>query len=88
MSGNKSAMKRVRTDAVKHLRNKACKATLKTAEKNFRAAVEAKDMEKAAELGKDCFSKLDKAAKGGTIPQNKAGNKKSQISKLLTSLQG
>jgi small subunit ribosomal protein S20 len=86
MSGNKSAMKRVRTDAQKHLRNKACKAALKTAEKNFREAVEAKDAEKVIELGKDCFSKLDKAAKGGTIPKNKASNKKSQISKLLQSV--
>ena len=88
MSGNKSAMKRVRTDAEKNLRNKARKATLKTLEKNFRTAVEAKEQEKAADLGKTCFSKLDKAAKVGTIPKNKASNKKSQISKLLKSLQG
>jgi small subunit ribosomal protein S20 len=86
MSGNKSAMKRVRTDAQKHLRNKARKATLKTLEKNFRDAVEAKDKEKAAELGKTCFSKFDKAAKGGTIPKNRASNKKAQISKLLQNL--
>jgi len=88
MSGNKSAMKRVRTDAEKHLRNKARKATLKTVEKNFRAAVEGKDQEKAVDIGKTCFSKLDKAAKIGTIPKNRASNKKSQISKLLKSLEG
>ncbi len=88
MSGNKSAMKRVRTDVQKHLRNKARKAALKTIEKNFRAAIEAKDQGKAADLGKDCFSKFDKAAKLGTISKNKAGNKKAQISKLLKSLQG
>ena len=88
MSGNKSAMKRVRTDAQKHLRNKACKAALKTVEKSFRAAVEAKDAGKAAELGQVCFSKFDKAAKSGTIPKNRASNKKSQISKLLQGLQG
>jgi len=86
MSGNRSAMKRVRTDAEKYLRNRARKATLKTLEKNFRTAVEAKDKEKSAELGKECFSKLDKAAKVGTIPKNKASNKKSQISKLLQAL--
>lgn len=86
MSGNKSAMKRVRTDAEKHLRNKARKAALKTIEKNFRAAVESKDNEKAIELGKACFSKFDKAAKVGTIPKNRASNKKAQISKLLQNL--
>ena len=88
MSGNKSAMKRVRTNEEKHLRNKARKATLKTVEKNFRSAVEEKETEKAVELGKTCFSKFDKAAKVGTIPKNRAGNKKAQISKLLQSLQG
>ena len=88
MSGNKSAMKRVRTNEEKHLRNKARKATLKTVEKNFRSAVEEKETEKAVELGKTCFSKFDKAAKVGTIPKNKASNKKAQISKLLQSLQG
>ncbi len=88
MSGNKSAMKRVRTNEEKHLRNKARKAALKTVEKNFRSAVEEKETEKAVELGKTCFSKFDKAAKVGTIPKNRAGNKKAQISKLLQSLQG
>ncbi len=88
MPGNKSAMKRVRTNAEKHLRNKARKATLKTVEKSFRAAVESKDQEKAVELGKTCFSQFDKAAQIGTIPKNRAGNKKAQISKLLNGLQG
>jgi small subunit ribosomal protein S20 len=83
----KSAMKRMRTDAKKHLRNKACKSALKTIEKSFREAVAAKDAEKANELGKTCFSKFDKAAKVGTIPKNRVGNKKSQISKLLKSLE-
>ena len=55
MPGNKSAMKRGRTDAQKHLRNKARKAALKTVEKSFRAAVEAKETEKAVELGKNLF---------------------------------
>ena len=87
MATNKSALKRVRTDAIKHSRNKACKASLKTIEKNFRSAVETKDQAKATELGKTCFSKFDKAAKAGTIPKNKASNKKAQISKLLNSLE-
>ncbi|MDD5698300.1 MAG: 30S ribosomal protein S20 [Victivallaceae bacterium] len=88
MASSKSAMKRVGTDAQKHLRNKTRKAALKTIEKSFRAAVETKDREKALELGCTCFSKFDKAAKVGAIPKNRAGNKKAQISKLLNSLQG
>jgi small subunit ribosomal protein S20 len=85
---SKSAMKRMRSDAKKHSRNKAVKSTLKTIEKSFRGAVEAGDKEKAVSLGKTCFSKFDKAAKTGTIPKNRASNKKSQISKLLKGLEG
>ncbi|MDD5727165.1 MAG: 30S ribosomal protein S20 [Victivallales bacterium] len=85
---SKSALKRMRSDAQKRSRNKACKSTLKTVEKSFRAAVEAGDREKAVGLGQVCFSKFDKAAKTGTIPQNRAGNKKSQFSKLLNRLKG
>jgi small subunit ribosomal protein S20 len=86
MASSKSALKRMRSDAEKHMRNKARKSALKTIEKSFRAAVESKDKEKAVDLGKTCFSKFDKAAKVGTIPKNRASNKKAQISKLLNSL--
>ncbi|MCP3964945.1 MAG: 30S ribosomal protein S20 [Lentisphaerae bacterium] len=85
---NKSALKRLRTDAIKKMRNKACKSTLKTFEKKFRTAVESKDAEQAGTLLKDCFSKLDKAAKRGTIHKNKANNKKAQLSKAMKSIQG
>ncbi|WP_419173684.1 30S ribosomal protein S20, partial [Victivallis lenta] len=40
----------------------------------------------AAELGKTFASRLDKAAKVGTIHANRVANKKSQLDKLLNSL--
>ncbi|QSH41742.1 30S ribosomal protein S20 [Lentisphaerota bacterium ZTH] len=85
---NKSALKRLRTDAIKKMRNKARLSSLKTFEKKFRSAVEDKDAEKAGGLLNDCFSKLDKAAKLGTIHKNKASNKKAQLNKAFNSIQG
>jgi small subunit ribosomal protein S20 len=88
MPTSKSAMKRLITDSKKQLRNRARKSTLKTLEKKFRKAVESADKEQAADTLKNCFSKLDKAAKVGTIHKNKANNKKAQLNKLFNTLQG
>ena len=75
MADKKFALKRNRTSKAANLRNRARISELKTLEKKFRAAV-------AVEL----VSKLDKAAKVGTIHANRAANKKSQVSKLLNTL--
>ena len=86
MASSKSAMKRMRTSLKAQMRNKARKTELKTVEKNFRAAVAEKDVPKAEEMLKSCFSKFDKAAKVGVIHSNKACNKKSQLNVLMNSI--
>ncbi len=86
MAHSKSALKRLRTSKLSNLRNRSRKSELKTLEKNFRAAVEAGDAAKAAELHKSCCSHMDKAAKAGTIHSNKAANKKSQFDKLILAI--
>ncbi|WP_176014093.1 30S ribosomal protein S20 [Victivallis sp. Marseille-Q1083] len=83
----KSAIKRLRTSKLANQRNKARTSALKTFEKKFRAAVSSGDAAQAAELLKMCCSKLDKAAKVGVIHRNKVANKKSQLDKLMNSLQ-
>ncbi len=88
MPHSKSAEKRLRTDAIKRVRNKSCKSALKTYEKKFRAATSSADGDQAADLIKKCFSKLDKAAKKGIIHKNKANNKKSQLSAELNKIAG
>ncbi|MFA7230168.1 MAG: 30S ribosomal protein S20 [Victivallaceae bacterium] len=88
MASSKSALKRLRTSKAACLRNKARNSSLKTFEKKFRSAVEAADATQAADLQKLYFSKLDKAMKVGLIHANKVANKKSQVSKLMNSLQG
>lgn len=86
MAHTKSAIKRLRTSKQANLRNRMRLSELKTLEKKLRAAVDAKDAAAAAELGKTYCSRIDKAAKVGTVHANRAANKKSQVDKLLNSL--
>ena len=86
MAHTKSAIKRLRTSKQANLRNRMRLSELKTLETKLRAAVDAKDAAVAAELGKTYCSRIDKAAKVGTVHANRAANKKSQVDKLLNSL--
>jgi len=86
MAHTKSAIKRLRTSQQANLRNRMRTSELKTIEKKLRTAVAAGDAAAAAELGKAFCSRLDKAAKVGTIHANRVANKKSQADKLLNSL--
>jgi small subunit ribosomal protein S20 len=86
MADKKFAIKRNRTSKEANLRNRARISELKTLEKKFRAAVAAGGNDDAAATARELTSKLDKAAKVGTIHANRAANKKSQIGKLLNTL--
>ena len=86
MADKKFAIKRNRTSKEANLRNRARISELKTLEKKFRAAVAAGGNDDAAAAARELTSKLDKAAKVGTIHANRAANKKSQIGKLLNSI--
>ena len=81
MAHTKSAVKRLGTSKKANLRNRARISELKTIEKKMRAAVEAGDAQ-ADELRRNFVSRLDKAAKNGVIPANRAARKKSQADKL------
>ena len=86
MAHTKTAIKRLQSSKKANLRNRARNSELKTVEKKFRAAVAEGNAAVAAELLKTCCSRLDKAAKVGTIHRNKADNKKSQLDKLMSGM--
>lgn len=86
MPNMKSAKKHLITDEKSRLRHKGRRTATKSAEKNFRSAIEEKDAAKAKDLMSTVFTKLDKAVKAGTIPKNRASRKKSQLQKHLTSV--
>lgn len=74
----KSAIKKVRKDKVRTLRNKKRATSVKTIIKDTRKNPVVKNLAAA-------FSALDKAAKVKLIHKNKASRLKSRLSKLLTS---
>ena len=81
MPHSKQAAKRLRTSIEANFRNRSRISELKTLEKKLRAAVEAGDAQ-VEELRRNFVSRLDKAAKNGVIPANRAARKKSQADKL------
>jgi small subunit ribosomal protein S20 len=82
----KSQQKRIKTNERARLRNKSVKSSLRTAVRAFRAAAEAGDKEKAAELLVSTNRKLDKAATRGVIHKNQAANKKSALARSLNKI--
>jgi small subunit ribosomal protein S20 len=83
MAHHKSALKRIRANAAKRLRNRYQAKTARTFEKRV---LNATDKTEATELRNKVFSMLDKLARKRVIHPNKAANHKSRISKYVTSL--
>jgi small subunit ribosomal protein S20 len=78
----KSAMKRVKVNAKKNLRNRMVKSSVKTTIKKFDTAVTS-DVQQAPALLNASFSALDKAAAKGVIHKNAANRKKARLAKRL-----
>lgn len=88
MANIKSAAKRAKIAKVRTLRNKSILSSVKTAIKNFEAAVAAKDVEKAKSTLITAVSTIDKAASKGLLHKNNAANKKSRLSKMFNQIAG
>jgi small subunit ribosomal protein S20 len=83
MANHKSALKRIRSNESKHLRNKYQHKTTRNAIKNLRSVEEKKDAEA---LLPNVFSMVDKLAKNNIIHKNKAANIKSKLTKQVAAL--
>ena len=86
MPNTKSAARRMRSSARKHLHNNAAKSELKTLEEKFLADIKAANKADAAAAMNRVVSALDKAAKSGTIHKAKADRKKSRLAAHLAKL--
>lgn len=82
MANHKSALKRIRANGAKQLRNKYQLKTTRTFIKKLRATT---DKAQAQELLKKVTSMIDKLAKRNIIHKNNAANKKSKLTKLVAS---
>jgi small subunit ribosomal protein S20 len=79
----KSQIKRNKTNAKAHERNKAVKSSLRTASRRVREAISAGDVDKAEVYAREAGRKLDKAVSKGVIHKNQAANKKSALDKAV-----
>jgi small subunit ribosomal protein S20 len=80
---HKSAMKRMRQDERRHLRNVSVKSALKTYTKYVESSVARKDVANAEAMLRKAISAFDKAARKGVIHPNKAARKKAVLSRKV-----
>ena len=83
MANHKSALKRIRSNEAKRLRNKYQHKSSRNAVRNLKALTDKKEAE---ELLPSVVSKLDKLVKNNIIHKNKASNLKSKLTKHVASL--
>ena len=83
MANHKSALKRIRSNETKRLRNKFQHKTTRNAVKALRASEKKKDAEAQLPL---VIAMIDKLAKNNIIHDNKAANLKSKLTKFVTAL--
>ena len=83
MPNTKSAERRMRNNARKHLGNQSIKSRLKTLERKYLALAESGKNAEAAVALREVSSALDKAAKSGVVHVNSAARKKSRLAVRL-----
>jgi small subunit ribosomal protein S20 len=83
MANHKSAIKRIRANATKRLRNRYQAKTTRNAIKKLRGATSKSE---ATPLLSTVISMLDRLAKKNVIHKNKASNNKSKLTKFVNGL--
>lgn len=83
MANHKSALKRIRANAAKRLRNRYQAKTTRTYIKRLENA---DDKAEAQELLRTVTSMLDKLAKRNIIHKKKAANNKSRLSRMVAGM--
>ena len=83
MANHKSALKRIRSNEAKRLRNKYQHKTTRNAVRDLRSIEDKKD---AGGKLNTVISMLDKLAKNNIIHKNKAANLKSKLTKHVAAL--
>jgi small subunit ribosomal protein S20 len=83
MANHKSALKRIRSNEAKRLRNKYQHKTARNAVRDLRSSEDKKEAEGKLNT---VISMLDKLAKNNIIHKNKAANLKSQLTKHVSAM--
>lgn len=83
MANHKSALKRIRSDETKRLRNRYQLKTCRTSIKKLKKTTTKKEAQPLLQI---TISMLDKLAKRNIIHKNKASNIKSSITKFVNAI--
>lgn len=83
MPNTKSAVKRLRQNEARRLRNRAVKSAIRTQLRKVHEAVSAGDVEKAEQEFRLAAKKLDRAGQQNVIHRNKASRTKSRLQKRI-----
>lgn len=83
MANHKSALKRIRSNEAKRLRNRYQAKTTRTFIKRLKGST---DKSEAEELLKNVSAMIDKLAKKNIIHKNNASNKKSKLAKFVNTI--
>lgn len=86
MANHKSALKRIRSNERKRVRNRMQRSRARTHVKAAREEIERGDAQSAREATLSAIKALDKAASKGIIHRNQAARKKSRLMKQLNAL--
>lgn len=87
MANHKSAIKRIRTNERKRIRNRLVVSRTRTEMKKARLALASGAPESAREATLEAIRVLDKAATKGIIHRNNAARRKSRLMKHLNALE-
>lgn len=86
MANHKSALKKLRQDVKRNLRNKAVRTRYRNLIKAVGLAVESGDAERATEALKVCTPYLQRSASKGVIHKNKAARTISRLTMKVQAL--
>lgn len=87
MANHKSALKRIRSNEKKRVRNRIWRSRTRTETKQATAAIQAGDLEEARLATVEAIRVLDKAANKGVLHKNNAARRKSRLMKRLAALE-
>jgi small subunit ribosomal protein S20 len=87
LANHKSALKRIRSNERKRVRNRLVRTSVRTEVKKARQSLEAGNLESALQTTHEAIRALDKAAVKGVIHPNNAARRKSRLMKRLLELQ-
>ena len=87
MANTKSAIKRIRQNEKRRLRNRVYRGQARTYIRDARLAIATGEVDEAREATMMAVSALDKAAEKGVIHKNNASRRKSRIMRQFAALE-